>query len=445
MKAGRCLAVLIALLFLAASDSVTSWQQPHVAADLREAVDESGWAVALVKLREDGLEELGLEKRIERIQTAQHSVLSQLSAQEFQLRYQYKTVPGFSGVLSKRGLAVLENNLEVESITMDAAVRGALLQSVPAIQADAVHNLGFTGEGVTVGVLDTGVDVNHPDLQNDIVYQYHFLNGGVDVGPGAQDLNGHGSNVTGIITSEGIVAPQGVAPKAKIVAIQILDRNSRGFTSDWVAGLDHITVNNESLHVKVINMSIVTDALYRDMNCDAQQTLMAAAANAAKNLGMVIFASSGNRGSTVSMGAPACLSGCTAVGAVYDSDLGREPNTGTYQSVFGSSWPACADAMASVQTVACFTNRNPKLEIVAPGVPITSAWIRGGVSTFTGTSQASPHAAAVAALMLQKDPSLTPDGIVSIMKNSSMQVFDSATGLRFPLLNALEALQHVAP
>jgi len=280
---------------------------------------------------------------------------------------------------------------------------------------------------------------------NEQDFQYHFLNQGRDVGSGAQDQHGHGTNVTGIIASDGTVAPRGVAPKAKIVAIQILDRNNSGWVSDWIAGVDHIVANNAALKVRAINMSLVTNALYSGSNCDNAQNLFAAAVNAANNLGIVVFACAGNNGSTTAMTAPACLSGAVSVGAVYDADLGREPNSGTYRNLFGSSWPDCADATTSLQTVTCFTNRTPKVALVAPGSLITSTGLGGGRSTFIGTSQASPRAAGVAALMLQKNPALQPAAIISIMKNSSVKVHDPGTNLNFPFLNALEALNQITP
>ncbi|MFQ5824710.1 MAG: S8 family serine peptidase [bacterium] len=141
----------------------------------------------------------------------------------------------------------LENHSEVESINLDLEGQGALFESVPAIQGDVVHNLGYTGDGINVGVLDSGVNFNHPDLSESIVHQYHFLNQGADVGSGAPDQHGHGSNVIGIITSDGTIASKGVAPDANIVAIRVLDQNNRGLVSDWIAGVNYIVANNATL------------------------------------------------------------------------------------------------------------------------------------------------------------------------------------------------------
>jgi len=443
MPSLKIFGVVVALTLWLISGRATHGQKAEVDEMARQAIRQNGHATVLVKLNQQPLKAPTQDERLRQIQQLEDSVLLGLNQQDLQLRYRYQTVPGFSALLFESGLLKLEKHPDVESIMMDREGRGGLLESVPAIQADIAHDWGFTGQGVNVAVLDSGVDLRHPDLKDDIVFEYHFLNQGADVGPGAQDQHGHGTNVTGIITSDGMIAPTGVAPRAKIVAIRVLDANASGWLSDWVAGVDYIVANNDTLNVKVINMSLVTFALYKGSHCDAALPLPATVFTAAHNSGAVIFVSSGNNGSTNSMSAPACLSGAVAVGAVYDSDLGREPDSGTYRTLFGNRWPDCADLTTSLQTLTCFTNRNEKLGLVAPGSRITSTGLGSRRSTFIGTSQASPHAAGVAALMLQKDPSLTPAAIIETMKNSSVRVDDPATELSFPLLNAAEALEQV--
>ena len=431
---------LFLLLFL----SINAFpQKAEVDIRVRTALDHSQKAMVLVKLRAQTLSRSDTENLKQQILQLQNGVLSTLGTQEFRLGYQYKTIPGFSGALSENGLYKLENNPEVESIQPDMSGHAGLLESVPVIEADKAHDLGFTGKNVIVGVLDSGVNSNHPDLSEDIIYQYHFLDQGADVDTGAFDLQGHGSNVTGIVTSDGHIAPTGVAPDAKIVAIQVLDANGAGWVSDWIAGVDYIIHNNGMLNVRIINMSLVSNALYTDSDCDSRLGLFAAAVHTAKNIGIVVFACSGNWGSLNGMNAPACLSDVIAVGAVYDSDLGREPNSGTYYSQFGGYWPDKFDSTTSAGTLTCFTNRNANLDLVAPGARITSTGLGNGTSTFRGTSQASPHAAGVAALMLQKKPSLTPAEILTILKSGSNRIYDPETGFDFPLINAMEALEAI--
>jgi subtilisin family serine protease len=124
----------------------------------------------------------------------------------------------------------------------------------------------LTGEGVDVAVLDSGVEEKHPDLRGSIVAERCFgttvCRGGVRVlrGPGsAADDNGHGTNVAGIVTSDGTVAPVGVAPGAGLVAVKVLDAQNRfASTSDIVSELDWVATARPD--VRVVNMSLGTDS-----------------------------------------------------------------------------------------------------------------------------------------------------------------------------------------
>jgi subtilisin family serine protease len=93
--------------------------------------------------------------------------------------------------------------------------------------------------------------------------------------------------------------------------------------------------------------------------------------------------------------------------------------------------------------VTCFTNSNSTLDLLAPGAPITSAGRNGGRSTFFGTSQASPHAAGAAAVLLEVDPTLTPDQIETLLKTTGVKVTDAKNGLTFPRIDLLAAVNMV--
>jgi hypothetical protein len=222
--------------------------------------------------------------------------------------------------------------------------------------------------------------------------------------------------------------------------VRVLDSGGGGFVSDWVDGLDWIIDNQASLNVDIINMSLGTFAMYTPANCAASQPTVQTATTALFNSGVTIFASSGNQGNTTSMASPACNGGVIAVGATYDSNLGVEPDSGTYQSLFGASWPACADNPTSIDVPTCFTNVSTDLDIFAPGARITSAGMGGGTSTYRGTSQASPTAAAVAALMIEANPSITPSQIEAALESSGTPV--TRAGITRNRINAVNAVQN---
>jgi len=320
---------------------------------------------------------------------------------------------------------------------------GHMETSLQAIGADQAQDLGYTGAGVLVGVLDSGIDTNHPDLVESIVGQYCILrqevgctpdgggSGNVQVSNNAEDEHGHGTHVTGTITSDGDngIAPRGFAPDAGVVAVRVLDRYNSGWVSDWTAGLDWLNANYATYPVDIINMSLGTNARYTSV-CD---TRLSAFYQAVKNLtdrGVIIFASTGNQADKTAISAPTCFSNVVAVGATYDSNVGR---------VIYNSYP-CRDETTAFAQVTCFTNSNDLLDIVAPGAPIRSAYIDNQSRTFYGTSMASPTAAGVAALMLQANPALTADQILEMMLDTGPTVEDRANDVEIPHLDALGAV-----
>ena len=385
----------------------------------------------------------------------QDAVLGALPAGGFTPVYRFKTFAGMTGFVTSAGLDALAARPEVESIGLDAMGEGGLASSVPYIQADQTYALGITGDGVTVAVLDTGIDTDHPALMDDVAGQYHFLLGGGDVGPGAEDDNGHGSNVSGIITSNGAVGSRGVAPGAEILAVKVLDSSSSGFLSDWAAGVDWVVANRLSYsNLVAINMSLVSFALYTACPCDNFDTsaqMLQASINAAKNVGIATFACSGNRGTTTQMTAPACNSATIPVAAVYDQALGREPNAGTYAQLYGTGFAGCFDATANPGTITCFSCRNACNELAAPGRDVFAPFPGGGIASYTGTSQASPHAAAVAALMARTRldyglPPMTPDVVLNSMKAVGSASTDPAMTTPNPrIVNALRSVNIAVP
>jgi serine protease AprX len=380
----------------------------------------------------------------------QKRLLQTVTPAEFQLYRQYQFVPGVAGVVTAAGLAKLRANPLVRAIQLDHPGGAHLQESLPALGADVVHNnYSITGQGVTVAVLDSGIDTDHPDLVDDLVAQRCFTNStcppnNSSQGSSAEDQNGHGTHVAGIITANGRVSGRGFAPNAKIVAVRVLDQGGSGFVSDWVAGLDWVRSQLITTPVQIVNLSLGTFALYPG-NCDTQEPLLAAAIAQLRAKGVVLFASSGNQGHSTRIAAPACNSGVIAIGATYDGNVGRQPTAGTYQSLFGSSWPACSDDPTNLRTITCFTNSNQQLDLLAPGAPTLSTYLGGKTALYWGTSQASPTAAGVAALLLEKRPGLPPAEVETILKNSGMSVTDPSNGLAFPLINALAAIKAITP
>ncbi|SDY76471.1 S8 family serine peptidase [Thermoactinomyces sp. DSM 45892] len=205
-----------------------------------------------------------------------------------------------------------------------------------------------------VAVVDTGVQANHEDLAGKVVPGYDF----VDNDNNADDGQGHGTHVAGTVAANthNNIGVAGVAPEVKVMAVRVLDSNGSG-TYDWVAnGITYAADNG----AKVINMSL---------GGSGGSQALEDAVNYAWSKGVVIMAAAGNTPSTAP-NYPAYYANCIAVAAT-DSN----------------------DAKAS------FSTHGSWVDVAAPGVDIISTKMGGGYVKYSGTSMATPHAAAVAALV----------------------------------------------
>ena len=234
---------------------------------------------------------------------------------------------------------------------------------------DADLNTGAKGLGVTVAVLDTGIDTDHPELAPNYRGGYNAVK--LDKAP--EDDAGHGTHVSGIIAADdnesGIV---GVAPDAGLVAVKVLDRRGNGYLSWIIGGINWVIANKDAYDIEVANMSFggygSSDALHA-----AIQNLYDA--------GVTIAVSAGNEGMNASYFIP----------AGYDEVI-------------------CVSAIDSNDNFASFSNWGETIELTAPGVSIKSCWLRGGYKIASGTSMSAPHVAGAAALWLDNH-SGTPDQV----------------------------------
>jgi subtilisin family serine protease len=287
----------------------------------------------------------------------------------------------------------------------------------------------FDGAGVTVAVIDTGVRATHTDLAGAVVEERCFCrdsqnrgccpNGQAQqVGPGAaRDDYGHGTVVAGIIASNGTVAPRGIAPGAGILAIRVSEANGNvTWTSQVVSALDSIVADPRG--TRVVNMSFAIGNPAGGA-CDESQRDLASAVGRVRAAGILVVAASGNDGRSDAMRAPACIGSVMSVGAVHASDQ-------------AGVTLGCTDSPAERDRVACFSNSDPTLDMLAPGSNILGPSKSGGVASGTGTSFAAPHVSAAAAILFGMQPGLTPDQVEMLLETTGRPLFDPRNGLTFP-------------
>ena len=346
------------------------------------------------------------------ISIVQNTIIGELSGAEFELQHAYQWLPFMALRLGPGARAVLNQSDMVANIYEDHIAYPTLDFSVPAIGGDIVHDLGITGIGQTIAILDTGVDTNHPAFSGRIVAEACFTHGGgcpngedVMIGPGAgvpctfDQGCFHGTHVAGIATSSESAPGPGVAPDAGIVAINVFSNNSgnlSGFFSDIIAAIDHL-LDLPELQIRAANLSLGTGPFA--FPCDAAFPAMRAIVQDAKQGGITVVVSSGNNTSLNGLSAPACLTNTLSVGCTNNQDV-----------------------------VCGFSNSGPGLDLLAPGSLITSAAQGGGHRTASGTSMSSPHVTGSIALLYQFKDDLTPDAVKLTLKDSGEPVQDSRNG-----------------
>lgn len=277
------------------------------------------------------------------------------------------------------------------------------LPSDQQIKADKVWADGVNGSGVNVVILDTGIDASHIELADSLKGQKDFVNNDDT----AEDDNGHGTHVAGIITANGVFQVSGtyatgVAPGAGFYMLKVCDAGGSCLEDDIMAAMEYAI----SLDARIMSLSLGGGNF--GSHCDFDP--LAAKANWVVNNGITVVAAAGNDGSGVS--SPACASKAIAVGAV-DSN-------GVMQS---------------------WSNRGPALDILAPGVSILSAYSclaapdcdHYWYARLSGTSMATPHVSGVVALLLAANGTLNDSQIKNALYSTadSLQVLCWAGGNKY--------------
>jgi serine protease AprX len=344
-------------------------------------------------------------------------------------------INGQAATVPNAALTGLAHNPIVKSLSADRLIVGSMERTGATIGATAVRaQLGYDGTGVGVAVIDSGVTSWHDDLANPTgggqrVDRFIDFVGGRAM---PYDDYGHGTHVAGIIAGNGFDsagARSGVAPGASLIVLKALDVSGTGRISDVIAALGYALDHRAELNIRVVNLSVAT-GVYESYNSDP---LTVAALQAVK-AGIVVVAAGGNNGRSAK--GKMQYGGITAPGnAPWVLTVGASSHMGTINR---------AD-----DTMAAFSSRGPtaidtnmKPDLVAPGVGIESLsgpesafyktkasyLLRGTVATsyvpylsLSGTSMATPVVSGTVALMLQANPSLTPNAVKAILQYTAEQ------------------------
>ncbi len=308
-------------------------------------------------------------------------------------------INGMAVLLPPRAEAALVKRLGVQKIVDDLVVETlapvkvtakkklvqppeTLTWGVDRVDADLAWRIS-KGTAVKVGVLDTGINLTHPDLSERIKGSYNAIN----TLKSANDDNGHGTHVAGVIAAtDNEIGVIGVAPEADLYAIKVLNRQGKGYLSDVIEGLDWAISNN----LQVVNMSFGSSSgndAFREAIIRTYQA------------GLVMVAAAGNN-----------YSGAVSFPAAYPEVI-------------------AVSATDVSNNLASFSSVGPEIDFSAPGVSIFSTYKNESYATLSGTSMAAPHVSGAAAVVLATpvkelydwnlNGAWDPDEIKALLKNTA--------------------------
>jgi hypothetical protein len=341
--------------------------------------------------------------------------------------------PVVAGWATAAEISSLALRQDVVHVGFDRLVRPAGQIGTAQVGADRLLGLGVTGRGRSVAVVDSGIDVAHPDLRPPAGKAWPGWNFADNDGNLA-DCNGHGTEVAGVIAG-----PLGLAPDAGLVVLKVFSlrdgcRSARA--SDVLASVDWVVSNRDAWNVEAINLSLADDTSHRAF-CDTEDPAGAAAFAAARAAGLAVVAAAGNDGKTSGLPWPACFSNVAAVGMVYSASAG---------SVAWGGPASCEDTLTGPDVVPCASTSGTGLSFLAPGVGWTTTATGGGrTAIFSGTSAAAPAATGAVLLTRQARPLADPALAFDLLRATGVPVLDGRTGRYTPRLDLSAALDATTP
>jgi parallel beta-helix repeat protein len=379
---------------------------PKVEHEVEERLNNESEITAIVYFNESAVNEAGLivaqdskdqrenwlaNKRA-KVKAARELLLANITSKGFttselgfEVIRQYETINAIAVKLTKSGLAKLNQSPNVLNVYSEKILHTMLNQSVPMINAEDLWNLTYNntkldGRGVSVCIVDTGIDFNHTAFVNKnakIFGGYDYVN--MDDSP--QDDAGHGTHCAGIVggNTTGIM---GVSPNIGIVPVKVCDSGGSCGGVAIAAGIDYCINNSAVYNIATISGSIGSGTTYYSANCPTDTDAAFLIALAA---GVTPVFAAGNWGLRPGVSWPSCSPYAISVGNVNKTDVI------SVSSNYGGD----------------------RFDVWAPGSNIYSAALGGGVVAMSGTSMATPHMAAVIA-MIQQNQRLQNKPILSI-------------------------------
>jgi subtilisin len=313
---------------------------------------------------------------------------------------------GYAATMSASAARLVAADPAVAYVSADRQVRidaQTLPTGINRIDGELSSTVSGNGSGsvnVDVAVIDTGIDLKHPDLNV-------YLPGAKNCASGrsANDGHGHGSHVAGTIGAlDNGIGVVGVAPGARLWPVRVLNNAGFGSWSGVICGIDWVT--EHAGEIEVANMSLGgTGKEPSAGGCSTGDALHDAICRSVA-AGVTYAVAAGNESDDAKNHVPAAYDEVITVSALADFD--GVPG--------GLGAPTCRTDQDD--TFADFSNFGADIDIIAPGVCILSTWKKGGYNTISGTSMATPHVAGAAALYKSNNPGASPSQVKTALQNA---------------------------
>lgn len=436
MKSNKVLFVLMLAVILTIALSVFSsaenlkqeryivelYNSPLIEKTNKIKAQSFGWLAPAIKLNKADILEKTKNRILEEQYNAKKKIISTLEQAETPAQKSTKSriqteltnvFNGFIMSMSSSEAEKIKNLPEVKNVYKDQEMHLLLDKAVPYVKGYQAQALGFTGKGIKVAILDSGIDKSHPDFQGRVAKEFDFANTVLPniIDTDASDDDGHGTEVAGVLAGNGAASNgkyKGIAYEAELYIAKVIDSNGKGYSGDFVKAIDW-AVDPDSNPLTKDGAEVISISTGSSENCYDSNDFFSPAVDRAVQNGVVVVIGAGNSGPKEwSMLHPGCAKDAVTVGSV------KQLNSPDDVSQFSSRGPANYGAV--------------KPDVMAPGEDITTSRWSGSSSPIagsnyytsaTGTSVATPFVSGAAVLLKQAHPDWNAYEIKSAIMRSA--------------------------
>lgn len=402
------LRTLVPVLLIACGPAGVAPTSPAAA----EALERTAERSVLVELDVSGADVRDDPAWTRAIRLAQDAALQCIEPPPSRVLHRYTRVPLLHLKLDAAGVQRAESCAAVRRVGRDGESHAQVEHLLPLVGApSAWESLGTSGEGVSIGVVDTGLYAAQEELLSKVLWSWDHAERNSDV----EDCSGHGSNVAGIASA--------VAPGSGLLIHKVMQESHNdcrsAFHSTTNRALDDLLAQRRQHNLAVVNLSLGGGDRF-DAHCDGEVVGYTAALAALYDAGVTVVAAAGNQGDPTGSTYPSCLSTTVAVANSVTRPLEAFESDDIWRN----------------------SNGGPLIDLAAPGTEIEA-----GGSERTGTSMSCPAVAGAAAVLASVDSSIGPPEMLDRLRSSPVEVVDARSGIehRYPRLDLVAASEGLLP